>query len=74
MRFSFQKAKFVAANKDEAKRAEWLQKIWPKIFRLSEKKNASILFGDEALFPQIGYIKLYMVSDRGATGYTNLRQ
>lgn len=54
MGFSFQKAKFIAAKKDEAKRAEWLQKIWPEILHLSQKKNASILFGDEASFPQWG--------------------
>lgn len=54
MGFSFQKAKFVAAKKDDEKRAEWLKKIWPEILKLSQKKNASILFGDEASFPQWG--------------------
>lgn len=54
MGFSFQKAKFVAAKKDEEKRAEWLKKKWPEILQLSKKKNASILFGDEASFPQWG--------------------
>ena len=54
MGFSFQKAKFVAAKKDEEKRAEWIKKRWPEILQLAEKKNASILFGDEASFPQWG--------------------
>lgn len=54
MGFSFQKAKFVAAKKDEEKRAEWLKKTWPEILKLSKEKNASILFGDEASFPQWG--------------------
>ena len=54
MGFSYQKAKFVADHKDPEKRKEWLQKTWPEILRLAEKKNAYILFGDEASFPQWG--------------------
>lgn len=54
MGFSFQKAKFVAAKKDDEKRAEWLKNTWPEILKLSKEKNASILFGDEASFPQWG--------------------
>ncbi len=54
MGFSFQKATFVAANRDAEKRQEWVQKIWPTILKLSKKKGACILFGDEASFPQWG--------------------
>jgi transposase len=54
MGFSYQKATFVAANRDERKRQEWIEKQWPKILNTSKKKNAHILFGDEASFPQWG--------------------
>jgi len=52
MGFSYQKAKFVADHKDPEKRKEWLEQKWPEILKLAEKKNAYILFGDEASFPQ----------------------
>lgn len=54
MGLSYQKATFVAAKRDEELRIEWLQKIWPKILKLSKNKNSQILFGDEASFPQWG--------------------
>ena len=54
MGFSYQKAKFVADHKDPEKRKKWLKEKWPEIFRLSQKKNAYVLFGDEASFPQWG--------------------
>jgi transposase len=54
MGFSYQKAKFVADHKDPEKRKEWLEQKWPEILKLAEKKNAYILFGDEASFPQWG--------------------
>jgi transposase len=54
MGFSYQKAKFVADHKDAEKRKEWLEQKWPEILKLAEKKNAYILFGDEASFPQWG--------------------
>jgi hypothetical protein len=52
MGFSYQKAKFVADHKDHEKRQQWQQKKWPVIMELARKKNAYILFGDEASFPQ----------------------
>ena len=52
--FSYQKAKFSAANKDAEKREAWLAKYWPEIKSLAEEKHAHILFGDEASFPQWG--------------------
>jgi transposase len=54
MGFSFQKAKFDADRKDPEKREQWLEQTWPEILKLAEKKNAYILFGDEASFPQWG--------------------
>lgn len=52
--FSFQKAKFNAAKKDEKNRKHWLRKTWPEILNLAKRKNAHIMFGDEASFPQWG--------------------
>ena len=54
MGFSYQKARFISDHLDEAARQKWLSQIWPKILDLAEKKNAYILFGDEASFPQWG--------------------
>jgi len=54
MGFSYQKAKFVADHKDPEKRKKWLKEKWPEIFRLAQEKNAYVLFGDEASFPQWG--------------------
>ena len=54
MGFSYQKATFIADHKDPEKRKEWLEKTWPEILNLAKKKNAYILFGDEASFPQWG--------------------
>ena len=54
MGFSYQKAKFVSDHKDPEKRKEWLEKTWPEIIKLADEKNAHILFGDEASFPQWG--------------------
>ncbi len=54
MGFSYQKAKFVSDHKNPEKRKEWLEKRWPEIVKLSEKKDSLILFGDEASFPQWG--------------------
>jgi transposase len=62
--FSYQKAKFVAANKDEKKRAEWLKNTWPEILNEAKAKNGYILFGDEASFPQWGTLN-YTWSRKG---------
>lgn len=62
--FSYQKAKFVAANQDEKKRAEWLKNTWPKILKAAKKKDGYILFGDEASFPQWGTLN-YTWSRKG---------
>lgn len=54
MGFSYQKARFVSDHLDEKAREEWLSETWPEILALAKKKNAYILFGDEASFPQWG--------------------
>jgi transposase len=52
--FSYQKAAFVASSRDEEAREKWIKNEWPTILKLAQKKNAYILFGDEASFPQWG--------------------
>lgn len=52
--FSFQKAKFISDHHDHEKRKEWIAKTWPEILKLANEKDACILFGDEASFPQWG--------------------
>ncbi len=64
MGFSYQKAKFVADHKDPEKRKEWLENTWPEILKLAKEKNAYILFGDEASFPQWGSLT-YTWAEKG---------
>lgn len=64
MGFSFQKAKFVSDHLDEKAREKWLTETWPEILALAKKKNAHILFGDEASFPQWGSLS-YSWSRKG---------
>jgi len=64
MGFSYQKAKFVSDHKNPEKRKEWLEKTWPEILRIAKEKNAYILFGDEASFPQWGSLT-YTWAKRG---------
>lgn len=54
MGFSFQKARFAPSRADRTARTEWLKTVWPEILKTAEKKNALILFGDEASFPRWG--------------------
>jgi len=54
MGFSYQKARFISDHLDTEKRKEWLEKSWPEIIKLAKEKEAYILFGDEASFPQWG--------------------
>lgn len=50
--FSYQKAAFVSAHLNDAKRQEWCTTTWPQILRLAKAQHALLLFGDEASFPQ----------------------
>ena len=52
--YSYQKARFVSDHLDEARRQDWLQREWPQILREAKQREALILFGDEASFPQWG--------------------
>lgn len=54
MGFTFQKACFVSDHLDHEKRQQWINEKWPEIMRLAQQKNAYVLFGDEASFPQWG--------------------
>lgn len=54
MGFSFQKAKFESAHLDPEARAKWEKETWPEILKMAKRKNAHIMFGDEASFPQWG--------------------
>ncbi len=62
--YSFQKARFVSDHLDEAKRHAWITVEWPRILKAARKRNAMILFGDEASFPQWGSLS-YTWSKRG---------
>ena len=64
MDFSNQKEKFVDDNKDPDKRGQWVMQKWPEILKLAEIKNAYILLGDEASFPQWGFLN-YTWAKRG---------
>ena len=54
MKFSYQKATFVASKRDKEAREKWLKNEWPEILRLATEKNAYVLFGDESSLPQWG--------------------
>jgi len=62
--FSFQKARFVSDHLDPQARKNWLAKHWPAILRLARRRNACVLFGDEASFPQWGTLS-YTWARRG---------
>jgi transposase len=52
--FSYQKAAFVSDHLNEDKRQAWRTTTWPQILRLAKERQALLLFGDEASFPQWG--------------------
>jgi transposase len=52
--FSYQKAAFVSAHLDAGTRTAWCTTTWPQILRLAKERQALLLFGDEASFPQWG--------------------
>jgi transposase len=62
--FSFQKARFISSHLDEEKRQQWLESTWPQVLKLAKEKNAYLLFGDEASFPQWGTLS-YTWAKRG---------
>lgn len=52
--FSYQKARFVSAHLDAAKRLEWCHQTWPTVLKRARHRKALLLFGDEASFAQWG--------------------
>jgi transposase len=52
--FSYQRASFVSAHLNEAKRLAWCRGKWPRILRQARQRKALLLFGDEASFAQGG--------------------
>jgi transposase len=64
MGYSYQKARFISDHLDPDAREQWLSSTWPQILELARRKNAYVLFGDEASFPQWGTLS-YTWSRKG---------
>ena len=62
--YSFQKARFTSAHLNDAERQRWRQHTWPLALRTARARNAWLLFGDEASFPQWGTLN-YTWARRG---------
>jgi transposase len=62
--FSYQQAAFVSDHLDEGKRQAWCTTTWPQILCLAKERQALLLFGDEASFPQWGTLS-YTWARRG---------
>ena len=62
--FSYQKAAFVSDHLDEGKRQAWCTTTWPQLLRLAQERQALLLCGDEASFPQWGTLS-YTWARRG---------
>jgi transposase len=54
MGYSYQKARFISDHLDPDAREHWLSSTGPQILELARRKNAYVLFGDEASSPQWG--------------------
>lgn len=52
--YSYQKAKFTSDHLDRQARKRWLEQTWPDILKEAKRRNAQLLFVDEASFPQWG--------------------
>jgi transposase len=52
--FSFHKAALVSEHLDTDKRQAWRTTTWPQILRRAKARQALLLLGDEASFPQWG--------------------
>jgi transposase len=55
--FALQKARFVSAHLDAAKRRPWLADTWPAIVRAAKRCNGMLLLEDEASFAQGGSLR-----------------
>lgn len=61
---SSQKAAFVSDHLDEGQRHTWRTTTWPQMLRRTNERQALLLFGDEASFPQWGTLS-YTWARRG---------
>jgi transposase len=52
--FSYQKARFVSDHLDPERRRHWREQTWPAILAEAKRRDAFLLFGDEASFAQWG--------------------
>jgi len=52
--FTYQRASFVASQRDDKAREIWLTQTWPQIESLQKENNSYLLFGDECSFAQWG--------------------
>lgn len=52
--FSYQKARFVSDHLDPERRRCWREETWPAILAEAQRRDALLLFGDEASFAQWG--------------------
>jgi transposase len=52
--FSYQKARFVSDHLDPERRRHWREQTWPAIRAEAKRRDALLLFGDEASFAQWG--------------------
>jgi transposase len=52
--FSYQKARFVSDHLDPERRRQWRHETWPLILAEAKRRDALLLFGDEASFAQWG--------------------
>jgi transposase len=52
--FTYQKARFVSDHLDEERRREWRSVTWPAIVAEARRRQALLLFADEASFAQWG--------------------
>ena len=52
--YSYQKARFVSDHLDPERRRRWREETWPAIRAEAQRRDAFLLFGDEASFAQWG--------------------
>jgi len=62
--FSDQKARLVSDHQDPTKRQEWWTQQWSDVLSVAKAKDAYVLCGDEASFPQGGTLT-YTWAKRG---------
>jgi transposase len=61
---SYQKARFVSDHLDPERRRVWREETWPALLAEAKRRQALVLFGDEATFAQWGSLS-YTWAPRG---------